>query len=121
MSFDIPQLKRKIELPDLIAKYGVDLVKEGSEYKAVCPFHSEKTPSFSVFQSDGEWKYYCFGCGASSDHLDFIAGYENITPGDAIKRLAEIVGGQPVNDNQAPQQRETNRAEPPPVIVTGKQ
>lgn len=113
---DIGALKRQLSLPDLIGgRYGVELRQDGhDEYKGLCPFHGENTPSFTVFHGDEGWKYYCFGCGAQGDHVDFIAEYDSLTPGEAINRLAEIVGGAQVNDNVAPQRQVERKPEEPP-------
>lgn len=111
---DITALKRGISLPDLIERHGVQLNRQSAtEYKALCPFHNEKSPSFSVFQKDGDWKYYCFGCGAGADHIDFIQMYDNCDTPQAIDRLAEMVGGAAANDNR-PAQGQSVKPETPP-------
>lgn len=110
---DIAALKRSISLPDLAGRYGVTLDGSKKEFKGLCPFHGENTPSFSVFDGKEGWQFYCFGCGARGDHLDFIQEYESVTTSEAINKLAEIVGGAPVNDN-TPGQRHVERKPPPP-------
>lgn len=103
---DIDALRSSIDLGDLIERYGYQLTKAGNELEACCPFHSEKTPSFRVFEKNGRQAFYCFGCGANGDHLDFIREHDNVGLSEACKRLADMVGGayQPSNDN-APQRR----------------
>lgn len=110
---DIAALKRAITLPELADRYGVKLAGRNDEFEACCPFHSENTPSFTVFNGKEGWRFYCFGCGANGDHVDFIQEYDGLTPGEAITRLAEIVGGSPVNDN-APRQRQAPAREQAP-------
>ncbi len=73
---------------DVIARY-VDLKRTGSTYKANCPFHSERTPSFVVFSNDS---YHCFGCGAGGDVITFIMHIENLDYPDAIRFLADRAG-----------------------------
>jgi putative DNA primase/helicase len=105
---DLAALKRAITLPDLIARYGVDLRRGAKGLEALCPFHNESTPSFTVFTGgDGNERFFCFGCGAKGDHLDFIAEYDNISdPKEARRRLQELVGGGvPANDNKPAQRR----------------
>jgi len=67
--------------------------KEGSSYKALCPFHSEKTPSFTINIYNGVIKYHCFGCGENGDLFDFVDKYYNITDYKSqIKCLYELTG-----------------------------
>ena len=93
MAYDINALKAGITLQDLVSRYGIEIKKAGSEYEALCPFHSEKTPSFRVYDDS---KFYCHGCGAGTDHIDFIQQHQNITTKEAIEELAKIVGGHEV-------------------------
>lgn len=101
---DIASLKERLPLADLIGDV-VDLKKNGNEVKGLCPFHKEKTPSFSVFFRDGREGYYCAGCGAGGDHIQFIQDYFHLEFPDALNRFAELAGGGTslvANDN-APQ------------------
>ncbi len=68
----------------------VPLKRAGSNYKACCPFHDEKTPSFTV--SEPKQFYYCFGCNASGSVLDFLMNYERLEFVEAIEALAQIEG-----------------------------
>lgn len=82
----IATLKEKLNIVDVVSSY-ISLEKRGSNYWACCPFHHEKTPSFSV--SEPEQFYHCFGCGESGDVIKFVREMENIDFMDAVKLLAE--------------------------------
>ena len=77
---------------DIVAVVGsrVKLTKKGANYWACCPFHSEKTPSFSVSQN--KQMYYCFGCGAGGNVVTFLMNYESYTFPEALEYLAERAG-----------------------------
>lgn len=105
---DIEALKERIDLEDVIRACGVDLKKHGAEYSALCPFHSEKTPSFKV--TPKTQLYYCAGCGAGGDSIKFLMEYRGVGFKDAATILAEIAGGGlPVANDNRPQQREARR------------
>lgn len=120
---DLDALRRAITLPDLVGRYGVDLRPGSKGLEGLCPFHKERTPSFTVFTgADGKERYQCFGCDARGDHIQFIQDYDGLSSaGEAIRRLAEIVGGQamPANDNRpaqrAPAARTRSSWEPVPA------
>ena len=82
----LAQLKSKTDIVEVIGSY-VSLERKGSNYWACCPFHHEKTPSFSVNSLDQY--YHCFGCGASGDVITFIREIESLDFIDAVKLLAE--------------------------------
>jgi DNA primase len=86
-SESIENLKSIIDIVDVIGNY-LQLKKEGSNYKALCPFHSEKTPSFVV--SPAKQIYHCFGCGASGDAIKFIMEMEKLSYPEAIEKLANM-------------------------------
>ena len=86
MSGVVDELKEKIDIVELISQY-VQLKKRGSNYFGLCPFHSEKTPSFSV-NPKGQF-FHCFGCGESGDAITFFMKIENLDFNDAIRELAE--------------------------------
>jgi DNA primase len=94
MSQRIPQsfIDDLIARADIVEIVGsrVTLAKAGREYKAVCPFHAEKTPSFTVSPTKGF--YHCFGCGAHGTALGFLMQYDNLEFRDAVEALAEICG-----------------------------
>lgn len=74
-----------IPIEQVIGRY-LDLKRAGSSLKAYCPFHEEKTPSFSVNPAKGIWK--CFGCGQSGDAIEFVRNYEHLSFQDACKSIA---------------------------------
>lgn len=82
----ITTLKEKLNIVDVVGGY-VSLEKRGSNFWACCPFHHEKTPSFSV--NEVEQFYHCFGCGESGDVIKFVREMENIDFMDAVKLLAD--------------------------------
>ena len=81
----IEQLKSIIDIVDVVGNY-IQLKKAGSNYKALCPFHAEKTPSFVV--SPAKQIYHCFGCGASGDAIKFVMEIEKLSYKEAIEKLA---------------------------------
>ena len=100
----LQQIKDRLTLSEVIGQR-VPLKREGREFKACCPFHREKTPSFTVNDVGGF--YYCFGCGAHGDAIDFVRAHDNLPFRDAVKMLAAQAGLQlPV---QTPQQAEADR------------
>jgi DNA primase len=82
-------IKEKIDIVDFIGSY-IPLTRTGKNWKALCPFHKEKTPSFMVSPERQTWR--CFGCGASGDIFTFLMKYENLEFGEALKILAEKAG-----------------------------
>jgi len=85
----IDELHSRASLASIASKY-VRLTKKGNEYVGCCPFHKEKTPSFSI--NDSEGLYYCFGCGAKGNTLSFLMEIEKLSYPEAVHKLAEIVG-----------------------------
>ena len=85
----IEEVRNKNDIVDVIGSY-VKIQKKGSSYFGLCPFHNEKSPSFSV--SGHKQIYYCFGCGAGGNVIRFIMNYENFTFQEAVKYLAERAG-----------------------------
>lgn len=81
----IEELRSRANIVDVIGNY-VSLKKKGANYFGLCPFHGEKTPSFSV--APGKQIFYCFGCGKGGDVLKFLMEYENISFQEAVQRLA---------------------------------
>lgn len=89
ISDDIIQQLKQIDLIDIVGHY-VQLKRSGSQHKGLCPFHSERTPSFFVSPSKG---YYCFGCeAAGGDAIDFIMAVEQKTFAEACEQLAGMYG-----------------------------
>ena len=86
----IDQVKERLDIVEVIQSY-VPLKKAGRNYKGLCPFHSEKTPSFVVFPETGTW--HCFGaCGEGGDVFTFIMKRENVGFGEALRMLAQRAG-----------------------------
>ncbi|HIQ75608.1 MAG TPA: DNA primase [Candidatus Cottocaccamicrobium excrementipullorum] len=85
----IEEVRMRNDIVDVISGY-VKLQKKGKDYFGLCPFHNEKSPSFSV--SPGKQMYYCFGCGAGGNVITFIMEYENYSFTEALKLLADRAG-----------------------------
>lgn len=85
----IEEVRMKNDIVDVVSGY-VRLQKKGSSHFGLCPFHNEKSPSFSV--SGSKQMYYCFGCGAGGNVFTFVMNYENYTFAEAIKLLADRAG-----------------------------
>lgn len=89
MAGDVDEVKQKTDIVSIISEH-VDLKKAGRNYKALCPFHGEKTPSFMVSPELQIFK--CFGCGESGDALSFLEKYEGMDFYEALKFLADRAG-----------------------------
>lgn len=85
----VEQVRTRSDIVDIISGY-VKLQKKGANYFGLCPFHNEKSPSFSV--SPQKQMYYCFGCGAGGNAITFVMEYENYTFQEALKVLADRAG-----------------------------
>ena len=85
----VEEVRHRTDIVELIGSY-VTLKRAGSNFGGLCPFHSEKTPSFTVFP-DSE-SFYCFGCGAGGDVISFIMRAENLDYRDAVEYLAKLSG-----------------------------
>lgn len=85
----LDEIRSRNDIVDVISGY-VKLQKKGSSYFGLCPFHSEKSPSFSV--SPSKQMYYCFGCGAGGNVFTFLQQYENYTFQESVKVLADRAG-----------------------------
>lgn len=85
----IEEVRSRNDIVDIIGGY-VRLQKKGNTYFGLCPFHNEKTGSFSV--SPNKQMYYCFGCGAGGNVFTFLMQYENFTFGESMQTLADRVG-----------------------------
>src|SRR6266852_585643 len=85
----IEQIKSKLDIVDEVGAI-VPLKKSGKAYKGVCPFHSERTPSFYVFPQTGTWR--CFGCNEGGDVFTFVEKQQGLDFRDALHYLAEKAG-----------------------------
>lgn len=85
----IEEIKRQTDIVDVVGRY-VQLKKMGKNYRGLCPFHSEKNPSFYVNPEKGI--YYCFGCKKGGNAINFLMEYEKLDFPDAVKRLAKNLG-----------------------------
>ena len=104
----IEEVRSRNDIVDLISSSYVPLKRKGSSYFGLCPFHNEKSPSFSV--SRDKQMYYCFGCGAGGNVFTFIMEYENFTFPEAVRYLAERAGMELRNRNSA--QKQSSRQTP---------
>jgi len=86
----LDEIKARIDLADLISSYGVQLRRAGADYKACCPFHHEKTPSFVIHPAQGY--YHCFGCGEKGNAFSFVMKQEGLGFGEAARKLAQQCG-----------------------------
>lgn len=85
----VEEVRARNDIVDVVSGY-VRMQKKGANYFGLCPFHNEKSPSFSV--SPAKQMYYCFGCGAGGNVLTFVMEYENYTFPEALKFLADRAG-----------------------------
>lgn len=98
----IEEVRSKNPIVDVISGY-VRLQKKGSAYFGLCPFHGEKTPSFSV--APAKEMYYCFGCGAGGNVFTFLMEYENFSFAEAVQALAERAGVRLPSQESSPQKK----------------
>jgi DNA primase len=84
----IEALKARLDIVDVVGSY-IELKRAGASFKAPCPFHDEKSPSFTVNPS--RQKYHCFGCGVGGDSINFVMEYEKLSYPEAIEKLAGSV------------------------------
>ena len=100
---NVEEIKARIPIEDLIGSY-IKLEKSGKSYKARCPFHNEKSPSFFVSPDRGG--YYCFGCNAKGDIFSFVEQFEGLDFRGALKVLADRAGVKLVYDEKADSERD---------------
>jgi len=86
---DLEEVRRRANLIEVASEY-MQVKRAGRLYKALCPFHAEKTPSFSLDPAKGLW--HCFGCGEGGDTIRLVEKLENLTFVEAIERLAQLTG-----------------------------
>jgi len=109
----IPQtfIDELISRADIVEIVGarVALKKAGSNYKGLCPFHGEKTPSFTVSPTKGF--YHCFGCGEHGTAIGFLMNYDNLPFPEAVEALAEMLGMEVPRETGAPDERRSDNDE----------
>jgi len=105
----IEEVRNRNDIVDVVGSY-VKIQKKGSSYFGLCPFHNEKSPSFSV--SGHKQIYYCFGCGAGGNVISFVMNYENYTFPEAVKYLADRAGIKlpEVEFNQEAKEKQSRKA-----------
>lgn len=87
---DIEGIRASVSLSNLATDFGVSLRKNGNEWEGLCPFHDERTPSFSIFTGkDNVERFHCFGCGEKGDVIDFVKALKAVD----LKGAVEILGG----------------------------
>ena len=102
----IEEVRSRNDIVDVISGY-VRLQKKGANYFGLCPFHNEKSPSFSVSRS--KQMYYCFGCGAGGNVFTFLMEYENDTFPEAVKALAHRAGSPKLPEADANRRKREGR------------
>ena len=97
----LDEIRARVPLADVVGKR-VKLTRAGREWKGMCPFHNEKTPSFSVVEDKGF--YHCFGCGAHGDVIGFVMRTDGLSFPETVEKLAGEAGlAMPVT---SPEERE---------------
>lgn len=96
----IEEVRSRSDIVDIIGQY-VSLKRSGANYVGLCPFHNEKSPSFSV--SPSKQMFYCFGCRVGGNVFSFLMKYDNLTFGEAMKTLAERAGVKLPEEDESPQ------------------
>uniref|UniRef100_A0A832DUJ9 DNA primase n=1 Tax=candidate division WWE3 bacterium TaxID=2053526 RepID=A0A832DUJ9_UNCKA len=106
MPDQIEEVKRKLDIVEVASSY-FPLHKSGKNYKALCPFHSEKTPSFMVSPTLQIFK--CFGCGEGGDVISFYGKIEGVSFGEALKEMAKRAGVKLLSRKESPQEQQRER------------
>jgi DNA primase len=121
MAFDeafLDELKSRVKVADVVGRR-VKLVRKGREYMGLCPFHSEKSPSFSVNEQKGF--YHCFGCGAHGDAIKFVTETEGLNFREAVERLAAEAGMALPEESPFQREREEKRRTLYDVVAAAQQ
>ena len=98
----IQELLTRVDVADVVGRH-VQLKKAGANLLGLCPFHGEKTPSFTV--SPSKQFYHCFGCGKSGDAINFLMEHNGMSFVDAVQELAQQHGMQVPDEHSNPQER----------------
>jgi len=104
----LQDLLSRVDVVELVGRH-VQLKRGGANWSGLCPFHAEKSPSFTV--SPSKQFYHCFGCGAHGDAIRFLVEHSGMSFIDAVKELAQQVGMTVPDDDRTPQQREQAEAQ----------
>ena len=101
----VETIKERLDIAEFIRQYVPGLKRSGKTWKACCPFHNEKTPSFTCNSEKG--LFYCFGCQAAGDIFTFLMKMENLSFNEALRKLADLAGVeyQPIGQMTADEQR----------------
>jgi DNA primase len=102
----VQEIKQRIDILDVVSEY-VKLRQAGKRHVGLCPFHSEKTPSFSVSPDQQAW--YCFGCSEGGDLFSFVQKIENLSFRETLERLAKRAGVTPPEKGTGPSASERER------------
>ena len=99
LSYYVEQIHSRLTVSELIGR-DIKLSRKGHEFSGLCPFHHEKTPSFTI--NDHKRFYHCFGCGAHGDVITYVMQRQNLSFPEAVRHLADQVGITIVGDKKAP-------------------
>ncbi len=94
------RIKQSANIVDLLGRY-IQIRRAGSAWKACCPFHQEKTPSFHI--NPTRQSFHCFGCGVGGDAIKFLMLFENLSYPDALRRLADVNGIPIIEEEESPE------------------
>lgn len=106
--YDADGIRARNSLSDIAGRYGLKLARDGAEYRACCPFHREKTPSFTIFQADT--RFYCFGCSATGDVIDFVQEWDGV----GFREACESLDGPATGPRPSPAARQNGHHAPDP-------
>lgn len=114
----LDEIRNRVSLAELIGRR-TKLVRKGREFSGLCPFHNEKTPSFTVNEEKGF--YHCFGCGAHGDQVEFLKQSEGVSFREAIERLVDLAGMEMPVERPEERQRQQQAATLHDVMETATQ
>jgi DNA primase len=103
----VEKVLESTDIVDLIGSY-IQVKKAGSQFRANCPFHNEKTPSFYI--TPHSQRFHCFGCGKGGDAISFVRDYENLTFTDAVRKLASRAGIHLIEESTDPNAEKNSRS-----------
>jgi len=114
---ELDELKATVDLVEFFELHGVPVRKLGRGFKALCPFHEEKTPSLSIDRKKGV--YHCFGCGQSGDHFSFLQNHLKLSFSESVSRLQQGPGAAPTPEPPT-QKTEKTKEEPFPYDLVAR-